>query len=78
MTGDICKIRKSDELQMATEQLSNITATCNLEISYEKTKNVSFHGKYQIGSKIILHSETIEQIHNFNYLGCSITFNYMI
>jgi hypothetical protein len=64
-----------DELQMATLQLSNIMATYNLEISHDKTNIMAFHGKHQIRSKIILHSNTIEQIQRSNYLGCDISYN---
>jgi hypothetical protein len=68
--------KSKDKLQMATLQLSNIMATYNLEISHDKTKNVSCCGKYQIRSKIILNNKTIKQVQSFNYLGCNISFNY--
>jgi hypothetical protein len=54
------------ELQMATLQLSNKMAAYNLDIQCDKTKNMTFHIKYQIGSNTLLKS--IEQIQNFNYL----------
>jgi hypothetical protein len=51
-------------------------ATYNLEISYNKMKNMAFHRKYHTRSKILLSNKTIAQIQNFNYLGCDIFFNY--
>jgi hypothetical protein len=45
------------ELQMATLQLSNIMAAHNFKISYDKTKIMAFHCKYQIRSKIILNKK---------------------
>jgi hypothetical protein len=36
---------------------------------------MAFRGKYQIRSKIILNSKTIERVQNFNYVGCDVSFN---
>jgi hypothetical protein len=68
--------KSDDELQMATLQLSNIMAAYNLEISHDEMKFIAFCGKYQLRSKIILNSQTIEQIQIFNNLGCDTSFNY--
>jgi hypothetical protein len=51
--------KSGDELQMFTLHCSNIMATYNLQISYDETKNMAFHVKYQISSKIMLNSKTI-------------------
>jgi hypothetical protein len=60
------------ELQTDTVQLGNKMATYNLEISYDKRKNMAFRGKDQIRSKTILNKKTTEDIENINYLGCDI------
>jgi hypothetical protein len=38
---------------------------------------MAFQGKYPIRSKIILNNKLIiEQVSNFNYLGCNVTYKY--
>jgi hypothetical protein len=60
------------ELQLVILQHSNIKTTYNLEIWYVKTNSMAFRCKYQIRSKIILNSKTVEQLQNFNYTGFDI------
>jgi hypothetical protein len=64
-----------DELHMATLQFTDTQTTCKLKISYDKTKNMTFRGKYQIRSKKILNNKTTEQIQKFNYIGGDASFN---
>jgi hypothetical protein len=38
---------------------------------------MDFQGRYPIRSKIILNNKSIaEQVSNFNYLGCNVTYKY--
>jgi hypothetical protein len=66
---------KLEELQIATLQFSNITTTYNFEVSYDKTKNMILCGKHKNILQIILNNKTMEQIRNFNYLGCDTFFD---
>jgi len=45
----------------------------NLEIATKKMKVFSFVGTDHLRTKIIINSETLEQVSQFTYLGCSIS-----
>lgn len=63
-----------DNLQMATYTLSTISRQYNLEISTKKTKIFGFVGTDHIRTKIIIENEILEQVHQFNYLGCNVSY----
>jgi hypothetical protein len=60
------------ELQMANQLLNKTTLNYNLEISINKPKVMAFKEKHSVGSKTMI----IEQVKNFNYFGCEISYNY--
>jgi len=62
-----------DNLQKAVHLLYNISKVYNLEIATKKTKVFSFVGKDHLRTKIIMNDETLEQVSQFTYLGCSIS-----
>jgi hypothetical protein len=45
-----------------------------LKISASKTKIMTFLGKYEIRSKIVIKDDIIEQMRHFNYLCCDISY----
>jgi len=47
-----------------------------LEIATKKTKVFGFVGADQLKTKIIINDGTLEKVSQFNYLGCSITYNF--
>jgi len=63
-----------DNLQKAVHLLYNISKVYNLEIATKKTKVFSFVGKDHLRTKIIMYDETLEQVSQFTYLGCSISY----
>jgi len=48
----------------------------NLEIATKKTKVFGFAGPYHLRTKIIINYETLEQVSQFTYLGCSISYQF--
>ena len=63
-----------DDLQRAVYKLSNLCQKYKLRISAQKTKVMAFKGKEPVRSKIVLNNGTLEQLSNFNYLGCDISY----
>jgi hypothetical protein len=63
---------------MTTQLLNKTTLNYNLEISINKPKVMAFKGKYPVGSKIMINNKIIEQVKNFNYFGCDISYNMMM
>jgi hypothetical protein len=58
-------------------ELQKLSNNYNFDISTTKTKVMAYQGKYPIRSKIILNNKSIiEQVSNFNYLGCNGTNKY--
>jgi hypothetical protein len=58
-------------------ELQKLSNDYNFNISTTKTKVMASQGKYPIQSKIILNNKSIiEQVSNFNYLGCNVTYKY--
>jgi hypothetical protein len=47
-----------------------------LEIATIKAKVFGFVGTDHLRTKIILHDETLEQVNQFTYLGCSISYQF--
>jgi len=58
-------------LQKAVYLLYNISKEYNLEIATKKTKVFGFVGTDHLRKKIIIIDETLEQVSQFTYLGCS-------
>lgn len=61
-----------DSLQKALFKLSYVSKDYNLKISTTKTKVLALKGKLPIRNKIVIENQIIEQITNFNYLGCNV------
>jgi len=45
----------------------------NLKISMDKTKILAFKGKHLVRSKIEIDGSILEQVKQFNYLGCELS-----
>jgi len=45
----------------------------NLKISTDKTEIVAFKGKHLVRSKIEIDGSVLEQVKQFNYLGCELS-----
>jgi len=65
-----------DNLQKAVYLLYNISKESNLEIATKKTKVFGFVGTYHLRTKIIINDKTLEQVRQFTYLGCSISYQF--
>jgi len=63
-----------DNLQMAAYYLYNISKEYNLLIATKKTKVFGFIGVDHLRTKIIIDDETLEQVSQCTYLGCSISY----
>jgi len=63
-----------DNLQKAVYLLYNIFKEYNLEIATKKTKVFGFVGSDHLRTKIIINDETLEQVSQFTYVGCSISY----
>ena len=61
-----------DNLQKAVYLLYNISKEYNLETATKKTKVFGFVGTDHLRTKIIINDETLQQVSQFAYLGCSI------
>jgi hypothetical protein len=65
-------------LQKSMYELQKLSNSYKFNISTTKTKVTAFQGKYPVRSKIILNNKSIiEQVSNFNYLGCNVTYKYV-
>ena len=58
---------------MATHKLEQTTRKFNVKIS-TKTKSIGFQGKEHMKTAIVIDLKTIEQVRDFNYLGCNISY----
>jgi len=65
-----------DNLQKAVYLLYNISKENNLEIATRKSKVFGFVGTDHLRTKIIINDETLEQVSQFTYLGCSISYQF--
>ena len=63
-------------MQKAVYLLYNISKEYNLEIATKKTKVFGFVGTDHLRTKIIINDETPEQVSQFTYLGCSISYQF--
>jgi hypothetical protein len=65
-----------DNLQKAIYLLHSISKEYNLEIATKKTKVFGFVGTDHLRAKIIINDETLEEVSQFAYLGCSISYQF--
>jgi len=65
-----------DNLEKAVCLLYNISKKYNLEIATKKTKVFRFVGTDHLRTKITINDETLEQVSQFTYLGCSISYQF--
>ena len=72
----MCQKYIEDKLQKAVYLLYNISKQYNLEIAKKKTKVFGFVGTDHLRTKIIINDETIEKVSQFNYLACSISYQF--
>jgi hypothetical protein len=64
-----------DSVQKLLYQLYKTASTYNLTVSTAKTKILAPEGKELIKAKIMINNDIIEQVTNFNYLGCQLGSN---
>jgi hypothetical protein len=65
-----------DNLQRVVYLLYSISKEYNLEIATSKTKVFCFVGTNHLITKIIINIETLDQVSQFTYLGCSISYQF--
>jgi len=63
-----------DNLQKAVYSLYNKSKEFNLEIATNKTKVFGFVGTDHLREKVIINDEILEQVNQFTYLGCSLSY----
>jgi hypothetical protein len=63
-----------DDVQSSIFYLSKLCQDYKFKISKNKTKIMAFKGKLNVSSKIVLENTTLEQVQQFNYLGCETSF----
>jgi len=56
--------------------MCGISKEYNLEIATKKTKVFGFVGTDHLRTKIIINNETLEQVSEFTYLGCSVSYQF--
>ena len=61
------------KLQRFVHILSQMAWEYDLKISSSKTKIMAFRGKHLIRSKIVIDGSIMEQVNQFNYLGCELS-----
>lgn len=62
------------DLQLAVHKLNEIAKKFNMTISESKSKVMAFNGKDHMRCKISINGSIIEQVNNFNYLGCNVSY----
>lgn len=63
-----------DDLQIAIFKLTQIANEYDMRISEQKTKVMAFEGTNHLRCKIVINGKIIEQVNNFNYLGCNVSY----
>ena len=64
-----CKVK----LQKSVYRLNQLSKDYNLKISTDKKKIIAFKGKHLVRSKIEIDGSILEQVKQFNYLGCELS-----
>jgi hypothetical protein len=72
--GQVILANSEDNLQRAIHRLHVIRKYYN-RISIDKTKVLALRGKDPIKIKIVINERILEQVLNFNYLGCNMGLN---
>ena len=67
---------RENNFQKAVYLLYNISKEYNLEFATKKKKVFGFVGTDHLRTKIIINNETLEQVSQFTYLGCSISYQF--
>ena len=62
-----------DKLQKSIYILNEMSKDYNLKISTDKTKTMVFRGKHLVRSKIEIDGSILDQVRQFNYLGCELS-----
>jgi len=62
-----------DKLQKSVYILNQMSKDYSLKISTEKTNIMAFKGKQLVRSKIEIDGSILEQVKQFNYLGCELS-----
>ena len=62
-----------DKLQKSVYMLNQTSKDYKLKISTDKTKIVVFKGKHSVRSKIEIDGSILEQVKQFDYLGCELS-----
>ena len=62
-----------DKFQKSVYILNQMSKHFNLKISTDKTKIMDFKGKYSVFYKIEIDGSILEQVKQFNYLGCGLS-----
>jgi len=62
-----------DKLQKSVYILNQMSTEYNLKISMDRTKIMAFKGKHLVHSKIEIDGSILEQVRQFNYLGCELS-----
>jgi hypothetical protein len=65
-----------DNLQRAVYLLYSISKEYNLETATGKTKVFVFVGTDHLKAKVIINDETLDQVNQFTYLCCSISYEF--
>jgi len=65
-----------ENLQRAVYLLYKISKEYNLEIATGKTKVFGFVGTDHLRAKITINDETLDQVNQFTYLGCGISYQF--
>jgi len=67
-----------DNLQRAVCSSYNISKEYNLEIATKTMKVFGFVGTDHLRTKIIINDEKLEQVNLFTYLGCGISYHFLM
>jgi len=62
-----------DKLQKSVYILNQMSKDYYLKISTDKIKIMAFKGKHLVRSKIEIDGSILEQVRQFNYLGCELS-----
>jgi len=62
-----------DKLQKSVYLLNQMNKDYNLKISTDKTKTMAFKGKHLVRSEIEIDGSILENVKQFNYLGCELS-----
>ena len=69
----VIKQDSEDKLQKSVYILNQMSKDYNLKMSTDKTKIMAFQGKHLVRSKIETEGSILEQVKQFNYLGCELS-----